>query len=563
MPFRFNCEKCDVRIKVPDGSEGKKVKCPSCGQAQRVPGGAGVAAPVAAAAQLARTEVRQPVAATSATPPKAPAKQATADTAKSRPSVAARITREASRLEPVNPQAREHDAHDALAALAAAEAPEPLPAPVQPAQAKLVDAVNPPAATAPEPTTASATPETERDSGSTVDAGQSAAQEQEALHAFLAATEPHIEVTDPTTTEASSSILFQITPMPEPSNGSHVDVPVDEAPELQVNSTSQDSAPDAKHEVSESIATETSSSEPMQMSISMDALFGAPSTSTSIQSQNAPAELAPSSAPSAMDETVDDETVGRSISASEVGEAPAGEVRDLFDDFVRRESIQREAENNAKSSHEVAAMEPAPSVKTATRAAAGRTATPVEPVIEPTPVVVAKTPIRVTRGGAVTAKATPPAVKDPPAESMTAEDETDALAAALAPRRAPQAIPLSAPPPMPALTLTASMDPLADIDPHSTPPAAQAALVPPVAKSRRVAPAPAYSLLIVLCWALRVLACLSLVSVVKLSLMALDAGHKTLDVLIIAPLGLGVAAAIWAVGEVARVARDSARNNHR
>lgn len=37
MPIRFRCQSCDARIKVPDGTEGKKVKCPRCGGTQRIP----------------------------------------------------------------------------------------------------------------------------------------------------------------------------------------------------------------------------------------------------------------------------------------------------------------------------------------------------------------------------------------------------------------------------------------------------------------------------------------------------------------------------------------------
>src|SRR5690606_26027930 len=33
----FHCEACEARVKVPGGSEGRKVKCPRCGHMQRVP----------------------------------------------------------------------------------------------------------------------------------------------------------------------------------------------------------------------------------------------------------------------------------------------------------------------------------------------------------------------------------------------------------------------------------------------------------------------------------------------------------------------------------------------
>ena len=38
MPIRFNCNVCQTRIRVPDGSEGKEIKCPRCGERRRVPG---------------------------------------------------------------------------------------------------------------------------------------------------------------------------------------------------------------------------------------------------------------------------------------------------------------------------------------------------------------------------------------------------------------------------------------------------------------------------------------------------------------------------------------------
>ena len=42
MPIRFHCGKCRTRIRVPDGSEGKSVKCPHCGGPARVPGVSGL-----------------------------------------------------------------------------------------------------------------------------------------------------------------------------------------------------------------------------------------------------------------------------------------------------------------------------------------------------------------------------------------------------------------------------------------------------------------------------------------------------------------------------------------
>lgn len=37
MPIRFHCEDCRARIRVPDGAEGRNVRCPRCGAVQRVP----------------------------------------------------------------------------------------------------------------------------------------------------------------------------------------------------------------------------------------------------------------------------------------------------------------------------------------------------------------------------------------------------------------------------------------------------------------------------------------------------------------------------------------------
>jgi len=37
MPIRFHCDDCRAKIKVPEGAEGRKVKCPRCGAVHRVP----------------------------------------------------------------------------------------------------------------------------------------------------------------------------------------------------------------------------------------------------------------------------------------------------------------------------------------------------------------------------------------------------------------------------------------------------------------------------------------------------------------------------------------------
>lgn len=37
MPIRFRCQDCSSRVKVPEGTQGKQVKCPRCGRVQSVP----------------------------------------------------------------------------------------------------------------------------------------------------------------------------------------------------------------------------------------------------------------------------------------------------------------------------------------------------------------------------------------------------------------------------------------------------------------------------------------------------------------------------------------------
>ncbi|MCC7204152.1 MAG: hypothetical protein IT441_03670 [Phycisphaeraceae bacterium] len=53
MPIRFRCQSCQAKIRVPEGSEGRKVKCPRCGLIQNVPQRAHAAEPVAEEVKLA------------------------------------------------------------------------------------------------------------------------------------------------------------------------------------------------------------------------------------------------------------------------------------------------------------------------------------------------------------------------------------------------------------------------------------------------------------------------------------------------------------------------------
>lgn len=568
MPFRFNCENCDVRIKVPDGSEGKKVKCPSCGQAQRVPGEAVTAAAVAAT-QPARPVAKQPVAATSATPPKAAAKIASTPSSEAKTTPVAKPKREASRPAPPAAPVKAAEQDDALAALAAAagaDAPtEPTPVrrhSTRPVAAEPVSAPEPaPTRIDTPPAPAVVSPPAEQSVISDVPAANPVdehIEDHQALQAFLAATEPVVQAVPP----ASEFVAPPDVPHETTSSqGAEVTLRVDAPPveSAEPETTLADAATSAQELIELNEASPPPSS---PMSASMDALFGTAPKATAASLAEQPTE--PDAASSESQGEDEESGITRIISASEVGEAPAGEVRDLFDDFVRKETIEREAESQAKTSHEVAAMEPAPSVKppAATRAAA-RVATAPQTVAEPSPVVVVKTPPRVMRGG--TAAVKPAAVVaplEPVIEPVDVQADVEAqslavAAAALQARRAPLAIPLSSAAPAVAVI------PPVDAATFEDPAPAEPVMAAPMAKARRTAPAPAYSLLIVLCWALRLLACLSLVSVVKLTLMALDADYKPVDVAIIAPLGVGISAAIWAVGEVARVARDAARNSHR
>jgi len=71
MPIRFHCFSCDARVKVPDGSEGKRMKCPRCGAVQRVPaadGETGEAVEGAAATRGGQAEPPEATADESANP---------------------------------------------------------------------------------------------------------------------------------------------------------------------------------------------------------------------------------------------------------------------------------------------------------------------------------------------------------------------------------------------------------------------------------------------------------------------------------------------------------------
>lgn len=587
MPFRFNCENCDVRIKVPDGSEGKKVKCPSCGHAQRVPGEA-VTSVAAAAAQPARSAAKQPVAATSATPPKA-GKPTSAETPEPKAAPTAKTKREPNRAADSLPPVDAREPDDALAALAAAagqtaSSPPVPPPPQTPHKRSPKRVVDEPIAPAgPAPLVSDVAPEpmvvsNESDQARSVESPQAdnpvhdEIEDHEALQAFLAATEAQVQELPSAQEMVASPTTAIETTLSEPAPvTSYIEVPpvdvvdMDTALAGSALADSETAAPEPMPMPDEIASTAS------PMSASMDALFGTmPKPSPTAASE---ASVASESSDDAPDGHDDASIATRSISASQVSEAPAGEVRDLFDDFVRKERIEREAEIQAKTSQEVAAMEPAPSGSPASPVPSLKPTTPTRLAVrpatmkqgpaEPSPVVVVKTPPRVMRGGAAAVKATPVVVPQEPVNEPAAPDvasEPDALAiaaAALTARRAPVAIPLSGA--APAVPVTRPVEAAVVDEPIDAEPGE----VVPVATSRRIKPPPAYSLLIVLCWALRLLACLSLVSVVKLVLMALDADYKPVDVAIIAPLGVGISAAIWAVGEVARVARDSARNGHR
>lgn len=73
MPIRFACAQCDARVKTPDGSEGKKMKCPRCGHLQRVPE-KGAAPPLEKTEKDQKTEKPADSPAPAPSPPTPPAK---------------------------------------------------------------------------------------------------------------------------------------------------------------------------------------------------------------------------------------------------------------------------------------------------------------------------------------------------------------------------------------------------------------------------------------------------------------------------------------------------------
>lgn len=64
MPIRIKC-KCGKTLNIPDGMDGKAVKCPGCNQVLRVPGGAGAAPAAKPALAPAQPTPAQPAAAES------------------------------------------------------------------------------------------------------------------------------------------------------------------------------------------------------------------------------------------------------------------------------------------------------------------------------------------------------------------------------------------------------------------------------------------------------------------------------------------------------------------
>lgn len=60
MPIRFHCDDCRAKIKVPEGAEGRKVKCPRCGAVHRVPEQAHEKQPATAAVSQTRSAFDAP-----------------------------------------------------------------------------------------------------------------------------------------------------------------------------------------------------------------------------------------------------------------------------------------------------------------------------------------------------------------------------------------------------------------------------------------------------------------------------------------------------------------------
>jgi hypothetical protein len=110
MPIRFACAQCDARVKTPDGSEGKKMKCPRCGHLQRVPEKGAAPPPEKAEEPVTEPEASPPPAEEDAATP-APEPKTDAETVPT----------------PAPPQRDSESSDDALGELAAAGSEQAAP----------------------------------------------------------------------------------------------------------------------------------------------------------------------------------------------------------------------------------------------------------------------------------------------------------------------------------------------------------------------------------------------------------------------------------------------------
>ncbi len=520
MPFRFHCESCDVRIKVPDGSEGKKVRCPGCGQVQRVRG-----------EQKEQKERGE-------------------------------------RGEPKKPAARKEDAHrdvnDEAPASAPGEADVSLPERNEALLAFLAETA---------------------DAASTGEAAFTAEEPQNI----------HTAEEDATASPSPHAAADNAQPAADVVTGGVEGIAEDQVANIPTTDGRETDQPSVSESQPPASAINEAATQASADALKMEAVDVSEEGFEEASSQPGADEPVKRSVADAADEVASDEDGDEEPGS----EAPAGEVRDLFDDFVRREELERQSEDesdDAQESTQPAGGSHSPrSLSVSASAGAEQEETIGKPKLHQPqvgePVVVVKAP------------PAPPVPPVPPRvdRKTPVEAVAPAMSAAAAPpeQRPPQAIPLSpvksARENVAAVAQPAAED-VADASEEDRRMMAAAAGVhaplragagasgggagaggreeprwsaplleasPPAARPRRMAPPPGYATLLALCWILRALACISLVSVVKLGLLWIDAGTKWLDVLIVAPLGLGLVIGIWAMGEIARAVRDTARNSHR
>ncbi len=574
MPFRFHCEHCDVRIKVPDGSAGKKVKCPGCGQAQRIP--------VAAAPPTAAAVV----------PPKARA-MAVSDAAVSDAAVSDETSSEqAVTKEKSEPKAakdwseisKKKRTSIKRADEASKLATEPAPLPKE--KLKEIEIEEVPVVLPPVIEDEAADDDeigVDDMPAPVVNSGQS----NDALLAFLAETQGTGESSDETA--LSNEIADQTVDENATGNdGSNEQLAVEKhpaekqaaqeeevAPSVQASRPVADEVENATDQLTEAQSTEPTAEQELPSIMAKEPVSEeAVPQATEQEAKGQKVKEQGDNSQEELQEELQNESKDESEDESEEDyEGPAGEVRELFDDFVKREKAQRLAEE-AEAPRSLAKQDQPMSVSasTTTGAASNIEKSPARESPIGEPVVKVKVPPRIVRQ-AETRSIPDQAVAASPEASSVSSSASRVASVPSAHRASPQAIPLSSSKSA-AVDVAPSEEDQVEHDEQSAqaPQVSRAALASatsdslsslPLAKPRRIAPPPGFATLLALCWLLRILACVSIVSLVKLALLWIDAGAKVLDVIIVAPLGIGVVIALWALGEMARVVRITARNGSR